>query len=556
MTNDRKTDVYGIDLGTTYSAIAYINEYGIAEIIKNSEGESVTPSVVFFESSDNVTVGTTAKSAGQAGPEEAARVVDFVKTQMSGDTWSFEADGKIYGPVEVSSLILKRLAEDAKKMGGHEVKDVVITCPAYFGELERTRTRQAGELAGLNVLEILDEPVAAAINYGLNADSKGKNVVVYDLGGGTFDVTVIRIGNDPEKTEISVVCTEGDHQLGGKNWDDRIVQYYLEKFREETGTDIATGDPLEVHETMYDLRINAEKNKKTLTSRNEVPYKVSFDGEKARVELTREKFDELTADLLERTIKLTDKVLEDARQKGVATIDAFLLVGGSTKMPQVEAKIIEKYSGPLGIARPEYFDVDEAVAKGAAKDGEIIKIKGILSTRKPSGAEPTEEDITAVATMTGKTREEILALSKTTTRKVATKSYGIRALRGGTVEFISNLILKQSPVPVETTRTFHTADEDSDELPLAIYCNDEAENGAEPDMSTPVVEKPFVLPKRLPKDTAIDITFKLSDEGKLTVHAHEHLHGQSFSFDFVPEGALTREQLEEAQRKVGGLTAT
>ena len=228
MSSDKK-HVYGIDLGTTYSAISYVNEFGKAEIIKNSAGSSTTPSVVYFETANNIVVGEDAKDAGNASKEDAARVVDSVKRQMSNTNYTFEAFGKEYCPVAVSALILKKMVNDAKD-AGHDVKDVVITCPAYFGELERTRTRQAGESIGLNVIEIIDEPVAAALNYGLEkSDVKGKNVIVYDLGGGTFDVTVISIGSDPRRDEIKVICTEGDHQLGGKDWDNRIVQYYLDQ---------------------------------------------------------------------------------------------------------------------------------------------------------------------------------------------------------------------------------------------------------------------------------------------------------------------------------------
>ena len=370
-----KKQVYGIDLGTTYSAISIINEYGKAEIIKNSDGDSITPSVVYFETADNIVVGKIAKEAGSASKEDAERVVDFIKRQLSNTNYSFEVFGKQYDPVAISGLVLKRLVNDAKEVGGHDVKDVVITCPAYFGELERTRTRQAGESIGLNVVAILDEPVAAALNYGLEkADTKGKNVIVYDLGGGTFDVTVISIGSDPERDEVKVICTEGNHQLGGKDWDDRIVQYYLDQFEEKTGRNIRQADPGETHGVMYDLRLAAEKNKKTLTNRESVSQKVSFDGKDVKIDLTREQFDEMTADLLESTISLTDQLLTLAKEKGVTKIDSFLLVGGSTRMLQVAKKITEKYAATYGV-QPESFDPDEAVAKGAAKDAQIAMIK-------------------------------------------------------------------------------------------------------------------------------------------------------------------------------------
>lgn len=553
--------VYGIDLGTTYSAIAYIDEYGKAVIIKNSEGESVTPSVVYFESPTNITVGTNAKSAGNTGPEAAQRVVDFVKTQMSNETWKRTADGKEYGPVEISSLILGRLVKDAQKTGGHEVKDVVITCPAYFGELERLRTRQAGELIGLNVLEILDEPVAAAINYGLEVENvKGQNVIVYDLGGGTFDVTVISIGADSEKMDIRVICTEGDHQLGGKNWDDRIVQYYLTEFQESTGTDIVQGDPEDVHEAMYDLRIAAEQNKKRLTTLSEVAYKITFDGNRTNVTLTREKFDEMTADLLDRTIVLTDKVLQIAKDKGVSKIDTFLLVGGSTNMPQVETRIIEKYFLSLGV-KPIYFDVNEAVAKGAAKEGEIMLIKRELGQNDTHDSEelpaPSDDEIGKLAVKLGKTPAQIKDAIAVRTRKVATKSYGIEALVGPNREKkASNLIIKQTEVPITVKERFEAADDDTYELPLIIYANDETAKCAEIDMCTKVGEALFVLPQKLDQGMPIDIQFTLSDEGKLRLYAHDSTHNQTKEAEFTPEGALTDEQMKEAKKQVGSLKVT
>ena len=564
MSNEKNSNVYGIDLGTTYSAIAFINEYGKAEIIQNSDSESVTPSVVFFESPTNITVGTNAKSAGNTGPEAAGRVVDFVKRQMSSESWKFMADDKQYGPVEISSFILKRLVEDAQKTGGHDVKDVVITCPAYFGELERLRTRQAGELIGLNVLEILDEPVAAAINYGLEeANTKGKNVIVYDLGGGTFDATVISIGADQAKTEISVVCTDGDHQLGGKDWDDSIVQYYISEFQEKTGVDIMQGDPQEVHETLYDLRINAERNKKTLTTRNDVSYKVTFDGSKASISLTRENFDEMTVNLLERTIVLTDRVLEMAKEKGVSKIDAFLLVGGSTWMPQVEAKIIEKYSATLGI-KPVYFDVNEAVAKGAAKEAEIITIKKALlgdeASKGDSAPPPTEESIQKVAIASGKTVQEVKDIINTTTKKVATKSYGIEALitdsSGKESVKNSNLIFKQTSVPIVVKKSFSIHDDDSYSLPLIVYANDEMNEIVDLEMCTKVGEVLMELPQKLDSGMPLDIQFELTQEGKLKLYAYDPTHRQTKEAEFTPEGALTDEQMQEAKKQTGMLKVT
>jgi molecular chaperone DnaK (HSP70) len=537
-----KKQVYGIDLGTTYSAISLINEFGKAEIIKNSDGDSITPSVVYFETADNIIVGKIAKEAGSASKEDAERVVDFVKRQMSNTNYAFEVFGKPYCPVEISGLILKRLVNDAKEVGGHDVKDVVITCPAYFGELERTRTRQAGELIGLNVLQILDEPVAAALNFGLeDANTKGKNVIVYDLGGGTFDVTVISVGDNPDKDEVRVICTEGDHQLGGKDWDDRIVQYYLDQFEEKTGRDIRQADPGETHGVMYDLRLAAEGNKKTLTNRGSLSQKVSFDGKDVKIDLTREQFEEITTDLLDRTIALTDQLLTLAKEKGITKIDAFLLVGGSTRMPQVAKKITEKYAAAEGI-QPVSFDPDEAVAKGAAKDAQISMIKDM-------GAQGKSDKEISIAT--GASIESIAQAKKTVVVKVATKTYGIGVIN----DEVSNLMFKQTSVPFEVTERFQAAGT-TDTLAMAIFGGDEEKaKNISRSRAALLVEKPFYLGQVVQGGTPVGITFKLSEEGKLTLYADVQ-GSPRFELEFVVEGAFDDKELNERKREMANINVT
>ena len=531
--SDDKKHVYGIDLGTTYSAISLINEFGKAEIIKNSDGDSITPSVVYFETAENIIVGKIAKEAGSASKEDAERVVDFVKRQMSNTNYSFEAFGKQYDPVAISGLILKRLVNDAKEVGGHDVKDVVITCPAYFGELERTRTRQAGEAIGLNVIAILDEPVAAALNYGLeDANTKGKNVIVYDLGGGTFDVTVISIGSDPNKDEVRVICTEGDHQLGGKDLDDLIVQYYLDQFEEKTGRDIRQADPGETHGIMYDLRLAAEKNKKTLTNRESVSQKVSFDGKDVKIDLAREQFEEKTSDLLDRTISLTDQLLEVAKGKGITEIDSFLLVGGSTRMLQIAKKITEKYAAAYGV-QPVSFDPDEAVAKGAAKDAQIAMIKDMEKQGK------SDKEISIV---TGATIESITQAKKTVVVKVATKTYGKVLWNSRTnKEYAHNLIFKQTAIPndkplEERITTFPVSRTNMLSMSLC-QCDEERATETDLGRATVLVTKGWDLGQMVDTTTPIANRFSIDGQGKLRLYA-EIAGSPPFELEFVVEGAL------------------
>ena len=550
--------VYGIDLGTTYSAIAFIDEYGKAQVITNSDNDRVTPSVVFFESEDNIIVGKIAKESAKTDPD---RVVDFVKRQMSDKDWTFTVDDKAYKPEEISAFILKRLAGDAEKTGEHKVEDVVITCPAYFGELERERTRTAGKLAGLNVVEILDEPVAAAINYGLNDDAKGKNVIVYDLGGGTFDVTVVKIGDNPDKNEISIVCTEGNHQLGGKDWDDRVVNHYVVEFQSQTGSG---ENILADSETAYDLRINAETDKKTLTNKEKAVRRVHYEGDKANVDLYREKFDELTEDLLEQTFALTDKVLEEAKERGIAQFHAFLLVGGSTRMKQIKEKVTVRYGESLGIM-PVEFDVDEAVAKGAAKSGEIKIITGkveeaIYAIAQEQGkdvetlsehdkAAIEEEALTIVAEEGGYELAVVQTANNTVLKKVATKSYGIQALKNGE-PIVCNLIIKQTPVPCEGSQIFGTAGPNADEIDLQVFTNDESERDASLDMCLELGQAVFLLDGNLPAKAPIEITFQLDEQGSLTLVGLDQTHGKSITAQFQADGVMTAEEIREKSKEL------
>ncbi len=296
--------VYGIDLGTTYSAIAYVDEHGKPVVVPNQESERITPSVVLFDG-ENVIVGNTAKESAKVEPH---RVVSRVKQHMGDPNFIFECEGHAFSAEDISSFILRKVAGDAEIALGDQVTEVVITCPAYFGTPEREATANAGKLAGLNVRAILNEPTAAAIAYGLE-QGEDQTVLVYDLGGGTFDITMIEI----KDRLIRVICTGGDHHLGGVLWDEAIVMYLAEEFRSQTGCE---SDPLDDPEVLNDLFLQAERGKKTLTQREKAPFRVTHAGQQARIELDREKFQEITKHLLDRTIELTREMLADAAPRG------------------------------------------------------------------------------------------------------------------------------------------------------------------------------------------------------------------------------------------------
>ena len=304
--------IFGIDLGTTYSCIAYVDEFGKAVTIRNADGEMTTPSVVYFEDTEKQIVGTEAKTSMVMEPENT---VAFIKREMGTD-FRREIHGVSYSPQEISSKILKKVVGDAnaalREQGilkqDEEIKKAVITCPAYFGMAEKDATKNAGIIAGLDVLDIINEPTAAAINYGvINADQK-KNVLVYDLGGGTFDVTIISIGGN----SINVVCTGGDPKLGGKDWDNQLKDYLVDRWKKEMDTDEDISEDLE---TLSALMESAEKAKKTLSTKDTAKIIVNHEGERMKVEITREMYDNMTGRLLERTIELTNSCLTEAEKK-------------------------------------------------------------------------------------------------------------------------------------------------------------------------------------------------------------------------------------------------
>ena len=290
----------GIDLGTTNSAVSVVRPTGKPEVLKNKEGDSITPSVVLFQSfggPDEPLVGEQAKRQAAAFPDD---IVQHVKRYMGDPSWRFDSSsGAQYSAEEVSAIILKRLKEDAEIALGEEVTDAVITVPAYFDDARRTATKQAGQIAGLNVLRVLNEPTAAALSYGIDADANG-TVLVYDLGGGTFDVTILKIAG----TEFEVIATDGDRNLGGFDFDNALMSYLNEELKKQ-----GAPDALEDIALMASLREKAEFAKKALSTVPKTNVQFSANDQHYRVPLTREEFNEVTQSLMVRTQELVADVL-------------------------------------------------------------------------------------------------------------------------------------------------------------------------------------------------------------------------------------------------------
>lgn len=532
--------IFGIDLGTTYSCIAYVDEYGKPEVVNNQESSPVTPSVVSFSGEDAYCVGEAAKNELEQSPEHVCSVI---KRQMGSRTFKFEAYGKEYTPEAISSLILKKLASDAGDIVGEEVKNVVITCPAYFGLDEREATKQAGKFAGFNVLAILNEPTAAAISYGLRADNE-ETVMVFDLGGGTFDVTVLTVGNGVFRT----IVTEGDHQLGGKDWDADIRDYVVSEYCAATGN--SADSIYDDAELMGYLELKCESAKKMLTPRETA--KIRLEGQ--TIEITRAKFDELTKARLDQTLRITQKAIDGAKKKGTDKIDKILLVGGSTRMPQVMERLQQEYSGtPI-----EFCDPDQSVAKGAA-------IYGINAAAYPEHTDDETDEGKPV--ITDKEKEEIqnnpiftIAGKGNATQEgikigsVISQSIAVRLICSDNQSHIVNQIFRNTEIPLTHELHAGTQEPNQTSVLIEIFENSDDELYVEEEMCKKLVEGELSpLPANLPANAPIDIVFNIDKNGMMSIDAEYKPGNMKTHLEVKLANSMTEEELQEQQSAVNSM---
>lgn len=541
--------VFGIDLGTTYSCVAYVDEYGKAVVLKNSDGDHTTPSVVMLESEKDIIVGAEAKRSIEIEPD---KTVQFIKRKMGKENDSVILNGITYHAPEISSMILKKLVQDANEdlrqtgvlKEGELIKDVVITCPAYFGMNERQATKSAGELAGLNVLNIINEPTAAAISYGVSASDKKETVLVYDLGGGTFDITVMSI----EGNNISVVCTGGDDQLGGKDWDEALMDYVIERYQEENGEDL-TEDP----ETVAALYVDVETWKKALTAREKVNISVNGPAGRFREELSREKYEELSRDLLNRTKNLLDDVLASAEKQGypISKIDKVLLVGGSSRMPQVAAMIERDYH-----VVPVLADPDEAVAKGAAiyASNEKAYHDFVLGEAAKSGK--TVEEIKEENLLSGEVDRKF-ALSgagtggiKLNISNVLSRTYGIEALNQENRAIIVNMLVINDKLPATRTKTFYTHEDHQRGTTLKLYESRSCEETMEIEDKRPITEIEMSFQRDVPANTPIEMMLALDNSGILHIVAEEQMYHSRLDTTFQLSHQMSEAEMQRAALRV------
>ncbi len=534
---------FGIDLGTTYSCVAYIDDTGRPAIAKNRDGDDTTPSVVYLETPDNVVVGKTAK---RTAAEEPDLVVSLIKRQMGEDV-ELTFHGVTYTPPKISGLILQELAQAAAEFTGEEVRDVVITVPAYFGVAEREATKNAGVIAGLNVLNVVPEPVAAALHYEVVSGGGDSTVLVYDLGGGTFDTSVIRISGD----DIKVVCTDGDHHLGGADWDERLAQHLLEAFlAEHPGSEAEDSE-----EFLQGLRLAAEDLKCELSTAQTRRYNMRFAGEVSKVEVTRETFEEITAELLERTLTITQRTLDTAREKGITTFDEVLLVGGSTSMRVVGKALADRFG-----FTPKVHDPHLAVAKGAARFALIESIKVEL----PGAADGNLDAVSTakvqrVADQLGISTEAVRELAKKRVAVTTPRSFGVQVYDSADPAkkrlIVSHIIDANTELPTSATKRFYTVVDDQTgiEVPIWEQKGDRPTQNLEDNaqIATGLIDN---LPP-LPKGSPLDVTFDMDASGRLSVLAVELSTRKELRMVLQIEG-LSQKEIDEARAQVGKLAVS
>lgn len=544
---------YGIDLGTTYSCIAKLDQNGNPVVIQNylTDGGSYTlASAVFFEegSENNTIYGELAKEYMETSPE---RLVQFAKREIGKPNGKvYKIDDIVYTPTDISMLILKKLKQIAEEQG-ENVSDVIITCPAYFGLEEKNATKTAGIMAGMNVLNLVNEPTAAAINYCYREFQENQVVVVYDLGGGTFDVTVLRMSmvkdeNGSDIRQMKVLASTGNDRLGGKDWDDILYHIVLDRYCQETGE---SADELDA-DTRQSIRSKVEKGKKTLTEKKSVKIKPKSE---INIEVTREEFEEATRHLVAQTTDLLEVALREA---GDVAIDKVLLVGGSTKMPMIRTVMEEKFPG-----RVRMEDPDMAVAKGAAIYASILVEEEEIAESQPEpDPEPVPDPVRDPSKKGNTGLREIKVVDQ------VSRSFGPGVLINGEYT-VDNLILRGAEIPATSSRVYGTNEDNQEAVSVTVFesmtleerikpCQDV--NGNPQDTNPEYLMKVLgelilELPPNTPAGTEIEVTFMIDVSG-VHVTARNLATGESNTTRLEYATSMTEQQMEESIRKLNMLS--
>ena len=514
----------GIDLGTTFSAIAFLNDEGKPVTIPNREGGLITPSVVWLGDPRKVIVGP---KAYMAAPDHPDQVIQGIKREMGNETFRFGYGEVTVGPEAISAMILRKLKIDAELFLGAPVANAVITVPAYFNDSRRKATQDAGAIAGLNVLEIINEPTAATLAYswtmgqlGLTtSDEQARTVVVYDLGGGTFDVTAVRY----QGAEFRVLATDGDVRLGGIDWTRRLAEDVVDRYMQQGAPDLRK-DP----HIMESLVQRCEVAKRSLSGRPRANVRMKIGDKNFIAEVTRERFEQINADLLQRTHDTTLTVLEDAKLKP-QEVDRFILVGGSTRMPSVITMMRE-----LGGKEP-YTELspDEAVAMGAAIQAAILQARH----RDTGMAVPQELSE---------------RLEKVTQINVNSHSLGILALNPETGRDTNVVLIRRNtPIPCSVKQKFVTRGPNQQRIRVRILEGDAPEPEACYEIGQCLITD---LPPNLPDRSPVEVTYSFDSNGRIQVHACDLTGGREAHTEIVRASGLKPLEVDKLSGVVADLS--
>jgi molecular chaperone DnaK len=541
--------ILGIDLGTTFSAMAYVDRHGKPVILPNGEGQPTTPSVLHFYDREACVVG---EEAVKMVVVDSLNVVRFIKRAMGEPNYTLEFFGRSYTPQELSAIILRKLKDDAEEALGFEVKDAVITVPAYFNSAQRGATYEAGTLAGFNVLSIINEPTAAAIAYGVERLGGDRNLLVFDLGGGTFDVTVMEMRG----TTLRTIATDGNAELGGKDFDDRLLNHVAEQFVQKFGLD--PRDEPQPYQELYERCLHA---KISLSSKPRAVIPVNFRGHRTVVPVTREEFESISSDLVEQCADTCAIVLEKAKMRW-SDIDDVLLAGGSTRMPVIQ-DTLRRLSGKVPVAG---VNPDECVALGASlaavfrhrpKHPAIQAYRQALARRtRPEGTQDAGTPASASSQFSASGTPEFTGgsysgpglpgLPGVRITDVASHPLGIVVLDSTLRERIVSLIPQFTPLPCEKRGRFAYAYDGMTAVRVEV-----TEGTGESRDEVAVIGEVILddLPPR-PRGTPIEVVYRYTLNQMLEVDVTDVETRQTRRATILLRGGLSGENMEAARKRM------